>query len=162
MLYFWRYCGLVLFSYHLMVLDGLQPKSLCIFVNQLNTAWRFKYFLRRFCMTYVEIDVAKDKHDCFITNSDSEVLFKSFTINNMIFLLRYLLMQNYHHQPINLGNSMEPTRIFRKELKVNTITLPFRMQAKCFSILYSKNIFFNSLSFYYKFYLHCHSTINCN
>ena len=28
-------------------------------------------------MIYVGIDVAKDKHDCFITNSDGEVLFKS-------------------------------------------------------------------------------------
>ena len=33
-------------------------------------------------MIYVEIDVAKDKHDCFITNSDGEVLFKAFTIQN--------------------------------------------------------------------------------
>ncbi len=33
-------------------------------------------------MIYVGIDVAKDKHDCFITNSDGEVLFKSFTIQN--------------------------------------------------------------------------------
>ena len=33
-------------------------------------------------MIYVGIDVAKDKHDCFITNSDSEVLFKSFSILN--------------------------------------------------------------------------------
>ena len=33
-------------------------------------------------MIYVGIDVAKDKHDCFITNSDGEVLFKSFTITN--------------------------------------------------------------------------------
>ena len=33
-------------------------------------------------MIYVGIDVAKDKHDCFITNSDGEVLFKSFTIKN--------------------------------------------------------------------------------
>ena len=33
-------------------------------------------------MIYIGIDVAKDKHDCFITNSDSEVLFKSFTISN--------------------------------------------------------------------------------
>ena len=35
-------------------------------------------------MILVGIDVAKDKHDCFITNSDGEVLFNSFTIaNNM-------------------------------------------------------------------------------
>ena len=33
-------------------------------------------------MIYVGIDVAKDKHDYFITNSDGEVLFKSFTISN--------------------------------------------------------------------------------
>ena len=33
-------------------------------------------------MIYVGIDVAKDKHDCFVTNSDGEVLFKSFTIPN--------------------------------------------------------------------------------
>ena len=33
-------------------------------------------------MIYVGIDVAKDKHDCFITNSDGEVLFKPFTIPN--------------------------------------------------------------------------------
>ena len=33
-------------------------------------------------MIYVGIGVAKDKHDCFITNSDGEVLFKAFTIPN--------------------------------------------------------------------------------
>ena len=33
-------------------------------------------------MIYVGIDVAKDKHDCFVTNSDGEVLFKPFTISN--------------------------------------------------------------------------------
>ena len=33
-------------------------------------------------MIYVGIDVAKDKHDCYITNSGGEVLFKSFTISN--------------------------------------------------------------------------------
>lgn len=33
-------------------------------------------------MIYVGIDVAKDKHDCFITNSDGEVLFKAFSIQN--------------------------------------------------------------------------------
>ena len=33
-------------------------------------------------MIYVGIDVAKDKHDCFITSSDGEVLFKAFTISN--------------------------------------------------------------------------------
>lgn len=33
-------------------------------------------------MIYVGIDVAKDKHDCFIANSDGAVLFKAFTIPN--------------------------------------------------------------------------------
>ena len=33
-------------------------------------------------MIYVGIDVAKDKHDCFITNSDDEALFNVFTISN--------------------------------------------------------------------------------
>ena len=33
-------------------------------------------------MIYVGIDVAKDKHDCFITNSEGEVLFDVFTIPN--------------------------------------------------------------------------------
>ena len=33
-------------------------------------------------MIYVGIDVAKDKHDCFITNSEGEVLFNPFTISN--------------------------------------------------------------------------------
>ena len=33
-------------------------------------------------MIFVGIDVAKDKHDCFITNTDGEVLFKPFTITN--------------------------------------------------------------------------------
>ena len=33
-------------------------------------------------MIFVGIDVAKDKHDCFITNSDGEILFHHFTISN--------------------------------------------------------------------------------
>ena len=33
-------------------------------------------------MIYIGIDVAKDKHDCFFTNSDGEALFKTFTISN--------------------------------------------------------------------------------
>lgn len=35
-------------------------------------------------MIYVGIDVAKDKHDCFITNSDGEILFDSFIIANTL------------------------------------------------------------------------------
>lgn len=33
-------------------------------------------------MIYVGIDVARDKHDCFIVNSDGEVLYDVFTIQN--------------------------------------------------------------------------------
>lgn len=33
-------------------------------------------------MTYVGIDVAKDKHDFSIANSDGKALFKPFTISN--------------------------------------------------------------------------------
>jgi transposase len=33
-------------------------------------------------MVYVGIDVAKDKHDCFIANSEGEVLYDVFTIQN--------------------------------------------------------------------------------
>ncbi len=35
-------------------------------------------------MIFVGIDVAKDKHDCFICNSDGEVLFNAFTFANNI------------------------------------------------------------------------------
>lgn len=35
-------------------------------------------------MIYVGIDVAKDKHDCFIVTSDGEVMFDVFTIQNNI------------------------------------------------------------------------------
>lgn len=35
-------------------------------------------------MIYVGIDIAKDKHDCFITNSEGEALFNVFTIPNNI------------------------------------------------------------------------------
>ena len=35
-------------------------------------------------MIYVGIDAAKDKHDCFIVNSDGEVLFDVFTISNTL------------------------------------------------------------------------------
>ncbi|MCR4956511.1 MAG: IS110 family transposase [Lachnospiraceae bacterium] len=33
-------------------------------------------------MIYVGIDIAKDKHDCYITNEDGEVLYSAFTIYN--------------------------------------------------------------------------------
>lgn len=33
-------------------------------------------------MIFVGIDVAKDKHDCFICNSECEVLADVFTVSN--------------------------------------------------------------------------------
>ncbi|MBP3736276.1 MAG: transposase, partial [Lachnospiraceae bacterium] len=35
-------------------------------------------------MIIVAVDVAKDKHDCFITNTDGEVLFEPFVIPNTL------------------------------------------------------------------------------
>ena len=35
-------------------------------------------------MIIVAVDVAKDKHDCFITNTDGEVLFEAFVIPNTL------------------------------------------------------------------------------
>ena len=33
-------------------------------------------------MVYIGIDVSKNKHNCFITNSNGEILYKPFTIPN--------------------------------------------------------------------------------
>ena len=33
-------------------------------------------------MIFVGIDVVKNKHDCFITNTNGEILFNSFTITS--------------------------------------------------------------------------------
>ena len=41
-----------------------------------------KNFMEVIPMIIVAVDVAKDKHDCFITNSDGEVLFEPFVIRN--------------------------------------------------------------------------------
>ena len=55
---------------------GYKHRELCGFKQYLNL------LLRSVLMIYVGIDVAKDKHDCFITNSDGKVLFPVFTIQN--------------------------------------------------------------------------------
>lgn len=55
---------------------GYKHRELCGPKQYLNL------LLRSVLMIYVGIDVAKDKHDCFITNSDGEVLFQVFTIQN--------------------------------------------------------------------------------
>lgn len=38
--------------------------------------------LKNFLMIYVRIDIAKDKHNYFITNSNGEILFPDFIIQN--------------------------------------------------------------------------------
>ena len=55
---------------------GYKRRELCGPKQYLNL------LLRSILMIYVGIDVAKDKHDCFITNSDGEVLFQVFTLLN--------------------------------------------------------------------------------
>ncbi len=40
------------------------------------------YTMEGYTMIYVGIDVSKDKHDCYIVNSDGEVLKDVFTIQN--------------------------------------------------------------------------------
>ena len=44
-------------------------------------------------MIYVGIDVAKDKHDCLITNSDGEILFPIFSISNDLIGFSLLLQR---------------------------------------------------------------------
>ena len=55
---------------------GYKHRELCGSKQYLNL------LLRSVLMIYVGIDVAKDKHDCFITDSDGEILFPVFTIQN--------------------------------------------------------------------------------
>ncbi len=62
-------------------------------------------------MIYVGIDVAKDKHDCFITNSDGEVLFRVFTIQNNREGFDGLLsrIQSVSHDMSNIKVGLEAT-----------------------------------------------------
>lgn len=50
-------------------------------------------------MVYVGIDVAKDKHDCFIVNSDGEVLHDVFTIQNNMAGFKDLLFKIKSAEP---------------------------------------------------------------
>ena len=91
-------------GYHLLPHDGFgkaPTTALCSIVDQLDTARRFIWneVTRANClwsqtasiilfggirMVCVGIDVAKDKHDCFIMSSEGEILADVFTIpNNM-------------------------------------------------------------------------------
>ena len=57
-------------------------------------------------MIYVGIDVAKDKHDCFITNSEGEVLFDVFTIPNNADGL-----QNLYQKISSLSNDLSNIKV---------------------------------------------------
>ena len=96
-------------------------------------------------MIYVGIDVAKDKHDCFITNSYGEVLFKSFTIPNnrdqgnwiivipiwknvvpAIFDTLFIMQRNMSA----IGMNPLEHILQRSEQRASIIMLPYPMQQK--------------------------------
>lgn len=62
-------------------------------------------------MIYVGIDVAKDKHDCLISNSDGEILFPAFTISNDLIGFSLLLqrMQSCSKNPETIKIGLEAT-----------------------------------------------------
>ncbi len=62
-------------------------------------------------MIYVGIDVAKDKHDCLISNSDGEILFHVFTISNDLIGFSLLLqrMQSCTNNPEAIKIGLEAT-----------------------------------------------------
>ena len=92
-------CGLVRTSYRIDGSRKAPTTALCRFVNQLDTA-QTVYVEQGYnakcsvdnsiiildhggiIMVCVGIDVAKDKHDCFILSSEGEVLADVFTISN--------------------------------------------------------------------------------
>lgn len=71
-------------------------------------------------MIYVGIDVAKDKHDCFITNSDGEVLRNAFTISNSMAGFRELyetiLSFESNPSPLNMRIGLEATGHYSNNL----------------------------------------------
>ena len=65
-------------------------------------------------MVYVGIDVAKDKHDCFIVNSDGEVLHDVFTIqNNMAEAREALSSKKSFMGALNFLNSQAAVSLMR-------------------------------------------------
>lgn len=62
-------------------------------------------------MIYVGIDVAKDKHDCLITNSDGEILFPIFNISNDLIGFSLLLqrIQSCSNNPETIKIGLEAT-----------------------------------------------------
>lgn len=76
-------------------------------------------------MILVGIDVAKDKHDCFICNSDGEVLFKAFTISNSMegFNDLYAKIKSVSDDLSKLKVGLEATGHYSYNLKVCRPTL---------------------------------------
>lgn len=58
------------------------------------------HFKGNFFIIYVGFNVAKDKHDCFITNSDREVLFKIFSIANSLYAFS-VFIKKFHYRRHN-------------------------------------------------------------
>jgi transposase len=71
-------------------------------------------------MIYVGIDVAKHKHDCFITNSEGEVLRNVFTIENSMigFQKLYEVILSYEPNPSlqNIRIGLEATGHYSNNL----------------------------------------------
>ena len=71
-------------------------------------------------MIYIGIDVAKSKHDCFITNSDGEVLRDAFTIQNSKagFLELYETIRSFEPNPSfqNIRIGLEATGHYSNNL----------------------------------------------
>jgi len=75
---------------------------------------------RRSAMIYVGIDVAKSKHDCFITNSDGEVLRTGFVIQNSMsgFWELYKTIMSFEPDPTpqNIRIGLEATGHYSNNL----------------------------------------------
>ena len=78
-------------------------------------------------MIYAGIDIAKNKHDCFITNSDGKVLFPVFIIRNN---------QNGYDDPFSRIQSFSPNM---SKLKVGIETTE-HYSCNLFSYLFDKGL----------------------
>lgn len=120
--------------------------ALCSIVDQLDTARRFisnevtrakcpvvlnsiEYHLGGIIMICVGIDVAKDKHDCFIMNSEGEVLADVFTVPNsregFEFLLRQIRSCTSKSDKIKVGlEATGPTATISSGFFLTTVCQP--------------------------------------
>jgi len=72
-------------------------------------------------MIIVAIDVAKDKHDCFITNTDGEILFEPFVIPNSLDGFDDLFGKLQLHQPFQCNNRFHPFALLSHILDVDSL-----------------------------------------